>query len=89
MFSDILQCNRGTTTIEYALFAAMAAILITSGITTLGESVGKKFDLAAGAFAAETNKDHTAKSSSGNSRMIHIKEESRDPWALETEKAAD
>lgn len=89
MFLKILQCNRGTSTIEYALFAGLAAILITSGITTLGDSIGKKFDLAAGAFAAETVKHENNKTPDGNSRMIHIKDEVKDPWALETEKAAD
>ena len=48
----VLADNRGASTSEYALIAALVILVATSGITTLGEKVGGMFARASGAMAA-------------------------------------
>ena len=49
---NLIHCRRGATAIEYGLFAALVAILLSSGISTIGEKIGSSFSEAGAAMAA-------------------------------------
>ena len=49
---SLVKCRRGATAIEYGLFAALAVILLSSGVSTIGDKIGGTFANAAGAMAA-------------------------------------
>jgi Flp pilus assembly pilin Flp len=47
-----VKCTRGATSIEYGLFGALAAIVLMSGLSTIGERIGGSFSKAGAAMAA-------------------------------------
>lgn len=65
----LIKNSRGATTIEYSLLAALVIILITSGVSTLGENLTLGFDKAGAAMASEPEAAKT-----DNSRYLIITE---------------
>ena len=45
MFARFLKDESGATAIEYGLIAALIAVAIITGATTLGSNLNEKFDL--------------------------------------------
>ena len=48
----LAKCSRGATAIEYGLFAGLAAIVLMSGVSTIGERIGGTLSNAGAAMAA-------------------------------------
>jgi len=69
----LLKCRKGATAIEYGLFAALAALVLSSGVTTIGERIGGTFATAAGAMAASPA-DAALARESGRARHLVIDE---------------
>lgn len=80
--SDLMRCRRGATTIEYGIFLALAAMVLSSGIGTIGDHIGDPFSKAGAAMAATSPRtdgpeggERTMLAASTNHHMIHIKED--------------
>lgn len=92
----LIACQRGATTIEYGVFAALAIALVTSGVSTLGENIGSTFTRAGAAMAAAPEPAGTAAArqggmSAGGTTLIHVEDihvklgESRDEFLEDQE----
>ena len=53
MIRTFLKNQDGSTAIEYGLIAAMIAVVIVGGITSVGSTTGETFQTTADAFASE------------------------------------
>ena len=49
---QFIEDERGATAIEYGLIAALIAIVIISGVSTLGKNIGNVFNKVAGNITA-------------------------------------
>lgn len=48
----LIHCQRGATALEYGIFLCLAAIILSSGLSTVGERIGGTFSRAGAAMAA-------------------------------------
>lgn len=71
-----ISCRRGATAIEYGLFAGLAAIVLMSGASTIGEKVNGTFAQAGAAMAATPGTETVAMmdATSSDARLIHVRE---------------
>ena len=56
IFARFAKDESGATAIEYGLIAALIALAIVAGATTLGNSLGNQFDYVAGKLDASQKK---------------------------------
>ena len=77
----LMHCRRGATTIEYGIFLALAALVLSSGIGTIGDRIGGTFSKAGAAMAATSPRPDgpegsgpSTPASSADPRTIRVEE---------------